>query len=494
MSSIVILLREVIDESGIGLRGLAEKIRAEQPQGPLPRGYQTLSKRLRGIGLQNDPHLIHAIIAICTQGERQLDVTSHVTELLADARGAAVIPKTAPRKQPAATDRQLLDALTENNTLRKKMERLRIRAERAEKKLAKAQELLAASDPQTRRRPPLRQLAAGESAPLSSRPWKQSAAAAAAPSTEPVTHAAAGSQRGKDSPNLEEVISFLREVPGLQQRTASSLRAAFDSVLDGERTGRYDLATLGKAEKTYLGSRVEHYLWEAWGLTKNSANNRLREVPLRFTWTSTWMLGPEHVGRVCLLMRANESDSRWSLGVLDAKPEHLNRLNGNRDGKTTLSAAGRAAIRWLVEDASLPENALLHLDQATLTQVFSPASDAAATHAQGRTDNLFRVVQGRLIDRAAVSTVAMTSDIPRRVRQAHHNLRSEGVLVLGPHMSHLQVAAALRLPQPDNGQWVSTRVTRRRPGDGDAPFAQINGEQWRVATPDDPVETAPLLR
>jgi hypothetical protein len=492
MSSIVTLLRELIDESGIGLRGVAEKIRAEHPEGPLPRGYQTLSKRLRGIGLQNEPHLIHAIISTCAEGDRRTQMTAQITQLPAEARGAAPPGGApAPRKETTATDRQLLDALTEINTLRKKMERLRSRAERAEKKLAHARKLLAAGAPQPPAHLPLPQRTAGTSTSVSSRP-PEPTKAAPAPPAKPARHTASQAPRRKDGPSLGAVVSFMSQVPDLQQRTASSLRAAVDSVLDGERTGRYDLATLGKVEKAYLGSKVEHFLWTDWGLTRHGAGKRLREVPLRFTWTPTWTLAPEHVGRVCLLMRVSESTSRWSLGVLDVTPEHLNRLNSNRDGKMTLSAAGKAAIHWLVEDAALPQNTLLHLDQTTLAQVFSPPDDTDTTHAQARTNNLFRVVQGQLIDRAAISTVAMTSDTPKRVRQACQDLLTEGVLVLGPGQSH--VAASLGLPQPDKGQWISIRVTRRHPGEDNAQFAEINGEEWRVATPDDPVETAPVVR
>ncbi|MFE4758763.1 NaeI family type II restriction endonuclease [Streptomyces mirabilis] len=492
MSSIVLLLREVMDESGIGLRGLAEKLRTEHREGPLPRGYQTLSKRLRGTGLQNEPHLIHAIISACTEGDRQKHVTARVTELLADARGAAATAGGAPRKQPTATDRQLVDALAEINTLRKKMERLRSRAERAEKKLMKARELLAAGSRETPVHPPPRKRTVGESGtPFASAP--QQPTAIPAPRETPAAQATPAPLLQKDSASAEGVITFLNAVPDLQRRTASSLRAAFDSVLDGERTGRYDLAKLNKSEKTYLGSRVEHFLWQAWGLNRRNVDSRLRHVPLRFTWTSTWMLGPEHVGSVCLLVRASDSESRWSLGVLAVAPEHLNRLKSNRDGKMTLSVAGKSAIHWLFEDAALPENALLHLDQPTLAQVFSPTDDAAADHAQGRTNNLFRAVQGRLLDHSAVRTVAMDPDSPRRVREARRNLLAEGILLLGHQGDQPRIATALGLPRPNKGEWVSVRVARRYPGDGDAPFVEINGDEWRSAAPDDPVESAPYV-
>ncbi|MGX5188246.1 NaeI family type II restriction endonuclease [Streptomyces avermitilis] len=59
------------------------------------------------------------------------------------------------------------------------------------------------------------------------------------------------------------------------------------------------------------------------------------------------------------------SASRWELGVLEVAPEQP---RANRDGKQTLSAAGREAIHWLFKDAPLPEDLLLHLDQQSLAQ------------------------------------------------------------------------------------------------------------------------------
>ncbi|WP_329076881.1 NaeI family type II restriction endonuclease [Streptomyces niveus] len=101
-------------------------------------------------------------------------------------------------------------------------------------------------------------------------------------------------------------------------------------------------------------------------------------MPLKFTWTSTWVFAPEHIGRVCLLVRASDTQSSWELGVLRVVPEHLNQ-GQNRDGKQTLSAAGMEAIHWLFRDAPLPENLLLHLDQQSLAQVLSSEDDDVAS-------------------------------------------------------------------------------------------------------------------
>ncbi|MEL3946525.1 NaeI family type II restriction endonuclease [Streptomyces sp. LNU-CPARS28] len=491
MTEVVVLLREVIDDSGLGLRGLAERLRVEHRGGPPPRGYQTLSKRLRGIGLQNEPHLIYSIVSACVGEGRRQELTSRVTELLADARVAAPPSDGASRRRASATDRKLIAALDEINTLRKKLDRLQSKASRAEKQLLEARELLVAAhaaSASSGKSPAPTSPAADSAAPRTeARSWTS---VVPPPRETPTENTSPRSSTREVSTSAEDVIRFLNSVPALRERTAASLRAAFDSVLDGERTGRYDLNTLGKSEKVYLGSRVEHFLWEAWGL-KGRKHASIASVPLKFTWTSTWVLAPEHIGRVCLLVRASDTQSRWDLGVLEVAPEHLNQ-GGNRDGKQTLSAAGRGAIQWLFKDAPLPENVLLHLDQQSLAQVLSPDDDVPNA-GQARTNNLFRVVQGRLLNRAAVQTVAMQTDAPRRVRDARRHLRREGIIILGHQLNHPQIAEALGLPRPLKGQWVSIRVTRQRPDHGDTPFVELDGQRWAVADPNDTVEEGPDL-
>ncbi|WP_413252478.1 NaeI family type II restriction endonuclease [Streptomyces niveus] len=102
-------------------------------------------------------------------------------------------------------------------------------------------------------------------------------------------------------------------------------------------------------------------------------------------------------------------------------------------------------------------------------------------------------MQERLLDRAAVQTVAMQADAPKRVRDARRHLRREGILILGHQLNHPQIAETLGLPRPLRGQWVSIRVIRQRPDHGDAPFAELDGQRWTVAGPDDVVEDGPYL-
>ncbi|MFF3553702.1 NaeI family type II restriction endonuclease [Streptomyces tsukubensis] len=487
MAEVVALLRRLVDESGLGMRGLTAKLKAEHDGGPRPPGYETLSKRLRGIGLQNEPQLIYSIVFACAGRDRGQELSSRVAELLADARIAVPPSPGTARKQKSATDRQLITALDEINTLRKKLDRLRSRTDRAEKELLRTQELLAAATAATTTTPTPPNPAGGSADPRAgTRPWARTASP---PHTAPPEDRSDTPSAREPDPGIDDVITLLNSVPDFRKHTAASLRAAFDSVLDGERTGRYDLDTLAMTEKTYLGSKVEHFLWDAWGL-KGRRRADIMSVPVRFTRGGNWLFAPEHMGRVCLLVRADDTRSRWSLGLLKAVPELLNQ-GRNRDGKQMLSAAGRKAVHWVVEDAPLPENVLLHLDPQSLAQVLSDKDDDTASSRQARTNNLFRTVQGRLVGDAVVRTVAMAADAPKRVREARRHLRGEGILVLGHQGDDLRIAETLGLPGPARGQWISIRVVRRRPEHADAPFVELDGRRWTAAGPDDAVEEGP---
>jgi hypothetical protein len=69
-------------------------------------------------------------------------------------------------------------------------------------------------------------------------------------------------------------------------------------------------------------------------------------------------------------------------------------------------------------------------------------------------------------------------------------LRPEGILVLGHQDHDPLVAAALGLPVPQKGEFISARVTQARAGRTD-PVAVIDGQLWALARPGDPAHPAP---
>ena len=102
---------------------------------------------------------------------------------------------------------------------------------------------------------------------------------------------------------------------------------------------------------------------------------------------------------------------------------------------------------------------------------------------------LFRRVQGRVVRREIVLTVAKQDDGPKRVRDARKALLPEGVIVLGHQQSHPRIAADLGLDVPPKGSWLSCRVVREQSG-GEG-RASIDGAFWRLARPADQPEPGP---
>jgi hypothetical protein len=175
------------------------------------------------------------------------------------------------------------------------------------------------------------------------------------------------------------------------------------------------------------------------------------------------------------------------MGLVRATAENLN-TGGNRDAKATLNDAGRKATVWLFKNAALPPNVLLQIDRKIVDRIMAHGSG------QARINDLFRSAPCKIVGRAAVATVAKEVDYMKRVRAnggARSALQPEGFLVLGQFKSHVAIAHALGIPVPGNGDTVSVRVA---PASGlGAGVAQIAGQFWRVARPNDPVVAAPEL-
>lgn len=213
------------------------------------------------------------------------------------------------------------------------------------------------------------------------------------------------------------------------------------------------------------------------------------DVDCKFSLTKGgWMIPPEAHDYVCLLIWAEDSkEPKWSMGLVRIKTERLN-AGGNRDKKSTLNGIGKESIIWLFNNAALPSNVLLQLDELTVSRIMTLNSG------QKRLNELFRSAIGRIVGRAVVATVAQQDDYMKRVRAnggARTALKPEGIVILGQYLSHVAVARSLALPEPGNGESLSIRLT---PADSPGPgVAEIDGQLWKIAQPNDPIVSAPDL-
>ncbi|MEU9337448.1 NaeI family type II restriction endonuclease [Streptomyces sp. NPDC048290] len=315
------------------------------------------------------------------------------------------------------------------------------------------------------------------------------------PFEEDLKAAARIARQGLDEndPELSAVRDRVLAIDPTGKRFASVLRDTIDQLLHGEVTGRYDWKTLFKTEKTHAGTLVEINLQREFtfddGRTMDYQIAGI-EVDCKYSQQfGGWMIPPEAMGHLCLVVWADDYRSLWSAGLVRIRPEILNQGN-NRDLKLTIKAEHRSKISWLWKDEPLPRNVLLHMDPADRTAVF--ASDSG----QQRVNELFRRVQQQRIGRNAVRTVAQQKDYMKRVRGnggSRSALRSEGIVIIGDYEKHRRVAQELNVPVPEKGEFVSVRVVRATARHAGAPQVVLDHQLWAVAEDTDPRETGPEL-
>lgn len=299
-----------------------------------------------------------------------------------------------------------------------------------------------------------------------------------------------------DDEELQTVAAALYDADPDGERVAAVLRDTLDQLYDGQHTGRWSYDQLHKTEKTHMGTLVEINLHREFGFADGDVTDyRIAgiEVDCKFSMTQgAWMLPPEAVRHICLVLWANDQQSAWSAGLVRVDPAHLG--PPNRDLKRRLTLEGRLQVMALWPDhGRLAQNLLLHLDSSTRDRIFAARARHGVRHGQARVNELFRSVHGQIVRRAILATVAQQDDFMKRARGnggARSALRPEGVLVLGHQDNDPLMAEALGLPKPHKGELVAARVVPA-PADDLRPQAIIAGAPYVVAVADDPVVEAP---
>ena len=272
------------------------------------------------------------------------------------------------------------------------------------------------------------------------------------------------------------------------------LRDTYDQLYDGVRTRRYRWEQLFKTEKTHFGTIVEINLQREFEYADGAKLDYCivgHEVDAKYSQShGGWMLPPEAVGELCMVVTANDKKSLFSVGVVRASEKLLNG-GKNRDAKRTLSAAGRATVAWLHKDADLPPNTLLHMPEEDVAAVFAPRAGTA------RISELFRRTVGEIVGRAAVSTVAAQLDVTRRVRGGQSGSRdplaAEGIVILGGAYDWQRAAAReLGLPVPRRTEYVAGYVAPATHGFEGPVALGPSGLALRLATNEDRETFDPL--
>lgn len=291
---------------------------------------------------------------------------------------------------------------------------------------------------------------------------------------------------------LRAVVQWFRDDPNMVSKFGAALRQSMDEVLDGQRTGRFDVETLEKTEKTYLGTKVEIVVRAAFNLARGRQRMDYHvaghDIDSKFTSLNSWSIPTEAMGHLCLLTSANDRRREFNVGVVRITPDALNKGQNKDAKKKTLSKQGRERICWLAREAPLPENLLLSLPEETVGAIMKPRSG------QQRINELLRLVRGRLIERTTAVTVARQADGLKRCRDARAQLAPQGIVVLGHQNESPILARALDLPIPPKGSFLSVRLVPVSPDTSDRATVERSEGTYAVARPDEPERPAPTVR
>lgn len=252
---------------------------------------------------------------------------------------------------------------------------------------------------------------------------------------------------------LEEVATALLRDTALLTNVGRALRTAFDEVIDAPRTGRYSIDQLEKTEKTYIGTKVEILLRKALSLERGVVLDNLisgHEVDTKFTVAKNWMIPQEALGKLCMLVRADDAKSVCELGLLRITPDVL--TNGkNRDGKKSISAFGKTKIRWII-NGPMPQNFMLDLAEPVRMKILNQPSGRMRIRA------LFTEVTGVLIPRDVIEQLAQQRDAVKRAREMKATLADSFQVLCATYKSDREIMTANGFPPEERDQWLSLRV------------------------------------
>lgn len=214
---------------------------------------------------------------------------------------------------------------------------------------------------------------------------------------------------------------------GLEDGFPKLIRRAIDEVIDTPRTGRLTLEETEKTEKTYIGTKIEILFRSFIGFPKGLYDLEIngRDVDIKNTVGSNWMIPPEAHNSPCFLIKSDEKKALCSLGLIVARYEYLNKPN--RDGKGTISKAGMEYVLWLLHDHPYPPNIWENVPKNKVQRIFEPKAGAE------RLVRLFTEMQNTPVSRNTIEGIAQQKDYMKRLRKnggARDKLAKKGIALL----------------------------------------------------------------
>ncbi|MCL7381391.1 NaeI family type II restriction endonuclease [Streptomyces sp. 35G-GA-8] len=262
--------------------------------------------------------------------------------------------------------------------------------------------------------------------------------------------------RPEDDAELQGVLSWFSGQPVGEMYT-EAIRNAIDYVLDGGRTGRFDLMSsdVHPGERASVGAKLEYEVLRIFNLPKaKPLDTLIASVPvdIKATVGSNWAIPTEAQCQLCICTQIQLKKNRHRSWLVRAHRSWLYRGKGNKDGKRGLAVHARDY--WsvpLYNWTSLPVNPLRFLTEDQAAQVLAKKPGQVK-----RLLMMFRFLEGRIIPRNVILTVGAGNDDPmRRARQVRDAAAQEGLTVLCGDWIESRDAAAARGISLRAGEWIA---------------------------------------
>lgn len=257
---------------------------------------------------------------------------------------------------------------------------------------------------------------------------------------------------------LQSVAAWLTERPVADFYT-DAIRNSIDYVLDGGRTGRFDLLSpkVHPGERASVGTKLEYEVLRIFGLPKSRPLDTLisgTPVDIKATVGDNWAIPTEAHCQLCICTQIQLKKNRHKSWLVRAHTSWLYRGKGNKDQKRGLAVHARE--HWsvpLYDWSDLPINPLSYLTEDQAAQVLAKKPGQVE-----RMLKLFHFLEGHIIPRNVFLTVGAGKQDPmRRARQLRDRAAMEGLTVLCGTWVESRDQAAARGITLRPGEWIALR-------------------------------------
>ncbi|MFH9960316.1 NaeI family type II restriction endonuclease [Streptomyces mirabilis] len=249
-----------------------------------------------------------------------------------------------------------------------------------------------------------------------------------------------------DDAELQLVLGKLRE-QDLASGFTTAIRASIDYVLDGARTGRFDLLSkdVHPGERASVGAKLEYEAQRVFNWVKaKPLDIEIADVPvdLKSTVGDNWAIPTEAHCHLCICTQMRLKANVHRSWLIRTHTSWLYRGKGNKDGKRGIAVDARH--QWgvpLYGWTPLPVNPLTLLTEDQKDQVFDPRRGQEV-----RLLRLFKYLPMTVIERSVVLTVCANRQDPmRRARAIKEEAAKQGILLFC-------------------GKWISDRAVAKTHG------------------------------